>query len=272
MLSYDTSSTLKEEPVAIDSNLIKEGWIPTFVTSSGTDVSLILIENKTPHKTMLLSYDAANWQNGPQKVQTALTPDIVSVAAFPNKRLFFLTSDGRVKSLTYGDGTAHLEEVSLQNPVSPPLANDGTNFTLSTPIATPVPESTQVGTSAQLGLALLTSGSVGDNAHLYVVDNPNHRIMDLKFVPGQSVAVPQTTAVPTPTTVTSTPIPSPTSSSGAGVLNPSSLKLIQQFASPTLLSAVKSATIGSDGKDLYLLTQGGNMLITISAIDRASPC
>jgi hypothetical protein len=194
----------------------------------------------------------------------------VSVAAFPSKRLFFLMSDGHIKSLTYGDGSSasHLEDVSLQNPVSPPLVNDGTNFTLSTPIATPVPPSTQVTASAQLGLTFLTAGAVGDNPHLYVVDNPSHRIMDLKFIPSQAVNVPQTTPVPTPSSMTSTPAPS----SGAGVVNPSSLKLVQQFVSTTLLSAVKSATIGSDGKDLSLLTQGGSMLITISAIDKVSPC
>jgi serine/threonine protein phosphatase PrpC len=269
MLSYDSPPNLKEEPVTVDGNLIKEGWVPTFLTVYGSDVSLILRGNKAPHKTLLLSYDATNWQSGPQRVQLSLTSDIVSVAAFPSKRLFFLMSDGHIKSLTSSDaGSAtRPEDVFLQNPVSPPLVNDGTNFALSTPIATPVPLSTQVAASAQPGLTFLTTGSVGDNPHLYVVDNPNHRIMDLKFVSSQSVNGPQTTPVPTSTAVTSTPTPA----SGSAV-NPSSLKLVQQFASTTLLSAVKSATIGSDGKDLSLLTQGGSMLITISAIDKVFPC
>jgi hypothetical protein len=94
--------------------------------------------------------------------------------------------------------------------------------------------------------------------------------MDLEFLPGQSVNVPQTTPVPTPTSTT--PGTSPTPSTGAGAVSQPSLKLKQQFASTNILSSVKSATVGSDGKQLYLLTQGGHTLTTISFIDKTPSC
>jgi hypothetical protein len=270
MFSYDGPPKLKEDPVDVDNDLVKEGWTPLFVTAYGADVFLILMKKSTP-RTMILSYDANNWRNTPQKLQTDLAPDVVSVAAFPGKRLFFLTSDGHIKHVTYGDGaSASAEEISLQNPVSPPLVNDGANLTPGTPFPTPWPQSSQVGRSAQIGVTFLMAGSLGsDNPHLYVVDNPHHRIMDLKFIPSSTLPVTQTTPS---TSGTSTPTPIPTASSGGGVINPSSLKLQQQFASTTLLSSVKSATVSSDGKKLYLLTQSGSTLTTISAIDKAPSC
>ena len=224
-----------------------------------------------PHQAMLLSYDAGNWQNPPRTVQVSLSADLVSAAAFPNKQLFILTSDGHVKSLMYGDGgnAAHPDDLSLQDPVALPLANDPANFSVDTPIVTAASQSSQIVTSAQTGTTLLAAGSVSNNLHLYVIDNPNHRVLDLKFVPSQSVNL---TPVPTTTVPASTPTVSPAPPTGAGGVNPASLKLLQQFASTSILSAVKGAAVGSDGKQLYLLTQGGSMLTTVSSIDKAPSC
>src|SRR5439155_1318254 len=100
------------------------------------------------------------------------------------------------------------------------------------------------------------------------------RIMDLEFIP--AVNMPQTTPAPTPTSTTTTPTASPTASptpsTGAGAVSQASLKLIQQFASTSILSSVKSATVSSDGKQLYLLTQTGSTLATISSIDKNPSC
>jgi serine/threonine protein phosphatase PrpC len=261
MLSFDQAPTLKEDnTVAIDSDLIKQGWVPMFLTSSGTDVYVILTAKTSPHQAMVLYYDANNSSNAAQKVQVSISPDVVSAAAFPNKQLFLLTSDGHIKSLLYGDnGNASApDDISLQSPASPPLADDGTNFTPTEPIATPVPSSSQVGTFAKSDMTLLTAGSVGGNPHLYLVDNPNHRVMDLAFIAGQSVNVPPSGAT--------------TPSTGGGAINPPSLKLMQQFASTSILSSMKSATVASDGEHLDLLTKGGNTLVTISSIDKARSC
>jgi serine/threonine protein kinase len=271
LLSFDQAPNLKEENQgAVDSKLVTDGWTPVYVTASGNEVSLILTGSKFPHQAMLLSYDAANLPNPPHAVRVALSADMVSVAAFPNKQLFFLTSDGHVKRVMYGDGgnAEHPDDLSLQNPVSPPLANDPMNFSVDTPIVTAAP-SYQVVTSAQSGSTLLVASSASDNPHLYVVDNLNHRILDLKFVPGQSVNL---TPSPTPTAVAGTPTATPTPSAGAGVFNPAALKLLQQFASTSILSSVKSATVSADGKDLYLLTQGGGTHTTISSIDKVPSC
>src|SRR5204863_3596073 len=142
---------------------IKQGWLPTFLTAYGSDVYLILASGTASHQTKILSYDATNWHIAGQPVQVSLPSDIVSVIAFPKKRLFLLTSDGHVKTLVYGDNGNEppVDDLSLQNRVSPPLATDGTNFTATTPIATPVPQSSQIGTSATSDTTLLTAGPVG---------------------------------------------------------------------------------------------------------------
>jgi serine/threonine protein phosphatase PrpC len=275
MLSLDQQPpALKDDRVSVDSNLLSQGWVPAFLTAYGPDVYLVLTASKFPHQAMLLSYDANNWHNAPQTVQVSISPDIVSVAAFPNKQLFLLTTDGHVKTLQYDANVNKPQpnEVSLQNPVSPPLANDRTGVPANTPIAVPVPQSSQVTPSARPGLNGLVAGSVGGNPRLYVVDTPNHRIMDLAFIPGQSVNVTQPTPGPAPTSTVTPPDASPTPSTGAGAVSQPALKLIQQFASTSILSAVKSATVDADGKQLYLLTQGGSTLTTISAIDKAPSC
>jgi serine/threonine protein phosphatase PrpC len=271
-LSFDQAPKLKEEnPIPVDGSLLKDGSTPAFLTAYANDISLILTGGKLAHQATIVSYDAANWQNPPHAVQVSLSADLVSAAAFPNKQMFLLTSDGHVKSLMYGDGgnATHPDDLSLQNPVSPPLVNDTTNFSVDTPIVTAAPQSSQVVTSAQSGMTLLTASSVGDNPHLYVVDNPNHRVLDLKFVPSQSVNV---TPVPTSNPSASTPTASSTPPAGVGGVNPASLKLLQQFASTSILSAVKSAAVSSDGKQLSLLTQGGGMLTTVSSTDKAPSC
>jgi serine/threonine protein phosphatase PrpC len=271
MLSVGQAPNLNEDQVSIDSNLLKDGWIPAFLTSYGTDVYVVLTSSTALHQATILYYDANNWHNAVQKAQISISPDIVSVAAFPNKQLFLLTSDGHVKNLLYSDGsTTPPDEVLLQNPVALPLTNDGTNVTASTPIATPVPQPSQVGTRSFMdisGLTLLAAGSIGSNGnpHLYVVDNPNHRVMDLEFIPSAPVNIAQITPAATPNA-------SPTPSTGAGAVNPPSLQLIQQFASTSILSSVKNATVSSDGKHLYLLTQSGSTLTTISSLDKAPSC
>ena len=276
LLSLDQPPALKEDQASVDSDLIKQGWVPTFLTSYDTGAYLVLTATKFPRQAIILGYDVANWHNPAQRIQISVPTDIVSVAAFPNRQLFLLTTDGHVKTLQYDPTVNNLlpYEVSLQNPVSPPLANDGRQFAVNTPIATPVPQSSRGGISALSDMNLLTTGLVGGNPHLYLVDNPNHRIMDLEFIP--AVNMPQTTPAPTPTSTTTTPTASPTASptpsTGAGAVSQASLKLIQQFASTSILSSVKSATVSSDGKQLYLLTQTGSTLATISSIDKNPSC
>ena len=265
VLSFDQPPTLKEDTVAVDSNLIKQGWTPAFLAASGNDVYVVLTAGPSAHQALILYYDANNWHNAAQMLHIPIQPDIVSVAAFSGKQLFLLTSDGHVRILPFGDGGSMPQpnDLLLQNPVSPPLDNDGNNFRLSTPIATPGPQSSKVATSAVSGLTYLSAGSVGGNTHLFLVDNPNHRIMDLQFLPAVSTSTPQTTP---------TPLGTPTPSNGAGAVSQPSLKVIQQFASTSILSSVKGVTVTSEGKRLRLLTQGGGTLTTISSIDKAPSC
>src|SRR5262249_34712984 len=136
---------LKDDQVSVDSNLINQGWVPTFLTAYGSDVYLVLTASKFAGRAMLLSYDANNWHNAPQTVEISISPELVSVAAFPNKQLFLLTSDGHVKTLQYdaNGNKPQPSEIALQSPVSPPLANDGTDLPANTPVAVPVPPSPQ---------------------------------------------------------------------------------------------------------------------------------
>jgi len=166
-----------------------------------------------------------------------------------------------------GSSAAQPMEIRVQHPVLPPLSESNTLFSLATPVATPVLQSLQ--SDKLSGLSSLVIGPAPANAgnatnatlpHLYAVDNQSHRILDLSFVPSQSVNVPQATS--TPLVATSTP------STGVGAVNPPSLQLQQQFASTTLLSSMISATPTPDGKNLSVLTNEGRTLTTISSLEK----
>jgi serine/threonine protein phosphatase PrpC len=268
LFSFDTAPTLKDESIGIDANLTKL-WSPQSLTSYDNEVFLILTLNSDPHQILVQHYDATNWQATPQQsAAIPLSSNLVSAVASVKKRLFLLTNDGHVKTLQYGDNgeVSAPEDLLLQKPVSPPLTTDGVNFTVSTPIPTAVPES-QIKTSPTPGTNFLSAGAGGDNPHLYLVDNPNHRILDLEFVPAQPVNVAPTTPVPAPAGTAA-----PTSSTGGGAVSQSSLKVDQQLVSSSILPSVKSATVGPDGKQLYLLQQDGRTLTTISSLDKKLTC
>jgi hypothetical protein len=101
---------------------------------------------------------------------------------------------------------------------------------------------------------------VADNAHLYLVDPSNHRIVDLEFIAGRPVSVAPTT----PTATSTTP--------SNGAVSQPSLKVMHQITSKSLLSSVKNATVAANGKQLYLLTQDGGTLTTISSLDKTPSC
>jgi hypothetical protein len=262
LFSFDQAPTLKDDPAPLDNTLMSQGWSPQFLASYEADVYVILTSKTVQHQAMVLHYDANNWQKPPQSAEISLSSDMVSVVASAQKRLFLLTSDGLIKTLQYGEngGTPPVEDLSLQNPVSPPLALDETKFAVSTPIATAVPASSQVITSSTSNKNVLVVGSVNEKLHLYLVDNSNHRIMDLEFQPGQPV--------PTATSATATS----TSSTGGGAVSQPSLRVDHQFVFSTVLPSIQSATVGPDGKQLHLLQQDGHAITTISSLDTVPSC
>ena len=287
MLSFATTATSSNvDFIAIPADIIKSGWSPTFLTAYNSDIFLVLTSNTSPNQAQFLYYDANNWHNVVHSAQISVSSSIVSVAAFPNRQIFLTTSDGQVKVLPFGNGGNSLqtEPVILQNSARPPLAIDPSNFTFSTPVATPLPQPTPVSNHSFLSVPHLSFLAVGSSTasglpHLYIVDNTYHRVLAFAFTPGSAVNVPQTTLTPgvTPTpapkaTSTGSPVPIPTPSTGSGAFNSPSLQLIQQFASPTILASMTGAAISLDGKQLSLLTQGGSTLTSITSLDQVPAC
>jgi serine/threonine protein phosphatase PrpC len=272
MLSLDQAPRLKEDSVPINTDLVKKGWVPKFVTAYRTNVYVVLISNNSPNQATILNYDTENWQDQPHQLTNQIAK-IISVAAFSNKQLFLLNGEGRVVTFTHdASGSATLPtEIRLQRPVWSPLPESNMSFSLATPVATPVSHSLQSNelsdlSSLVVGPAPASAGNSTEatSPHLYAIDNQKHRILDLNFMPGQLVNFPQAT----PTLSAVSPTPSSTPSTGVGVVNPPSLLLEQQFASATTLVSMRGATLTPDGKNLSVLTNEGRTLTTISSLEK----
>jgi hypothetical protein len=92
--------------------------------------------------------------------------------------------------------------------------------------------------------------------YLFVVDNSNHRILQLKYLPNNSAANATTATASTPTAMPTQTL------GGAAVASP--LQYARQYVS-TSLSSVKSITVDTNREALSLLTQAnGNALGQVS--------
>ena len=91
--------------------------------------------------------------------------------------------------------------------------------------------------------AMLAAGLVNRVPHLYIGDPINHRVLDLQVAesPVQGTSAP--TSTPVDSTVT--------------------LQLVQQYASPTYLSMVKSLAVDPQGVQLGILSQNTPSMVSL---------
>jgi serine/threonine protein phosphatase PrpC len=257
----------------IDTNLMKGGLTPKLITAWGNDVYVLLTSDSTPNTAEILDY-TANGNNklsgNPRSAKISVSTSVISMTAFSGGQLFLLYSNGDVQSLQFAPQNQAAVSVVLQSPIAPSLAVSASDFTPTTPVPTSASQPTRF--LSVPGATMLAAGMVGNIAHLYIADGAYHRILDLQ--------VAQTPASPTPTpakaaTTTANAKATPTTGAvtGGGVATSSTsnqgqvtMRLVQQYASTTLLPATNSLVVDPAGKNLYLLVQNPQNNATLNLL------
>jgi len=248
-------------PRSIDAKWINNGEQPKLITVWDSDVYIFLTASNA--STMdILDYNTDHLTDDPQHAQISVSPPLVSAAAFPNHQLFLLTQDGHVKSLSFSGGSGSNKssavDITLPGAIATPVGVDAQDFRWNTPLVVPTAQSSrevQQPFANITGATLLASGSINQTMYLFVVDNSNHRILQLKYMPSNSTS--------TSTANSTTPPTQPLG--GAAVASP--LQYAEQYVSTSQLSSVKSIVVDSSSNQgmLSLLTQAsGNSLRQVS--------
>ncbi len=239
---------------SIDKALLVNGQSPTLVAARGADVYVVLTSPPAANaaqNALILDFtiDPAKGtlKAGPKGTQLALSSNLVSIAAFPNRLLFLLLANGSVQSLQLTNTSpAPLPvkapsptNVLVQSPIAPSLGISEAAFTPATPVPTVSTSDVQTG-STQLTVsstASLTTNTLGSSPHLYIADTANHRVLDLQ--------------------------PAPT----AGTGNPVTLQLVRQYVSSDLFAQMKSLALNSRSGAAYVLAQKTASVFSLVAID-----
>ncbi len=239
-------------------NFTDGGYMPTIITAWGNTVYVVLSSQSNVTDARVLSYalDGNHRLGVPKGMKFSVSTPIVSLAAFP-AQLFLLLSSGEVRSLPLlsGNQASLPSPVLVQAPIALPLTTSGRDFTVSmnVPVLTPVAEkgstSLMVPSAAPTNPAMLAAGLVNRVPHLYIGDPMNHRILDLE--------VPQSTVQGS-----ITPVPTPVGTTGSSL----TLQLVQQYASPTYLSLVKSLAVDPQGVQLGILSQNTASMVSLVTV------
>jgi hypothetical protein len=216
----------------------------------------------------ILSYNTDHFTDNPQHVQISVSLPLVSAAAFPNQQLFLLTQDGHIKSLALSSGNSSNQkpspvEITLPRSIATPVGVDPQDFQWNTPLVVPSQQTSgeiQQPFANITGATLLASGSIKEAMYLFVVDNSNHRILQLQYLPNNAMNTAGANGA-APDSPPATPIQAAVG--GAAVAPP--LQYTKQYVSTSKLSSVKSLMIDSNQAVVSLLTQtSGDSLSQVS--------
>ncbi len=239
---------------SIDKTLLVNGQRPTLVAARGADVYVVLTSPPAANaaqNALLLDFtiDPAKGtlKASPKSTQLALSSNLVSLAAFPNRLLFLLLANGSVQSLQLTNtGPAPLPikapsptNVLVQPSIAPSLGISEAAFTPATPVPTVTTSDVQAG-STQLTVsstASLTTNSLGILPHLYIADTANHRVLDLQPAPN------------------------------AGTGNPVTLQLVRQYVSSDLFAQMEGLALNSRSGAAYVLAQKTASVFSLVSID-----
>ncbi|WP_165423796.1 serine/threonine protein kinase [Ktedonosporobacter rubrisoli] len=264
LLLPNDDGTLKDAGTAtVDQKYMQNDLVPQFVAAWGQDVYVILTSKTAPNTADMIHYKISGdnqWEKAtPVNATLSISNTLVSVAAFPDGRLFLLYSNGIVQTLPFANG-GNLTPIGvvIQSTIPVPLSATAADFSPTSAVPTPGTQGVQAKSFLSVpGASMLATGLIdSDNApHLFILDKDHFRVIDLKVA--QEAAM----------TATVTPSASPTSSTGNGnggtgggtVSTGSgtqlSMTLVRQYTSANLLAVMKSAVADPRGTSLYLLTQ-----------------
>jgi hypothetical protein len=210
----------------------------------------------------ILSYvlDSKQHLSAPKESKFAISPPLVSIAAFPSQ-LFLLFSSGDVKSLSFaksGQPSALPVPVLVESQIAQPLSISAKDFKDSA-IAVPTVTATgQSGTSTALSIpsmslsnsAMLTAGQINGVPHLFIGDPANHRILNLESSTGGLIT--------------------PTSTSTTATTSNIKLQLDQQYVSYSEFKQMKSLAVDKQGDQLGALAQDSTSIANLVAIQTST--
>jgi len=247
------------KPLAsINKALLVNGQSPTLVAARGADVYVVLSAPPAANaaqNALILDFTIdpvkGTLKASPKGTKLALSSNLVSLTAFPNRLLFLLLANGSVQSLQLSNtGPAPLPikapapvNVLVQPPVAPSLGISATAFTPATPVPTVSPPAVQTGPTQLLvsSTASLTTNPLDLSPHLYIADTANHRVLDLQPAPN------------------------------AGTGNAITLQLVRQYVSSDLFAQMKSLALNPRSGAAYVLAQKTASVFSLVEIDTNAP-
>jgi serine/threonine protein phosphatase PrpC len=235
--------------------------VPKFLTAWGSDVYVVLVSSSASTTVQILDYTADKLTDAPRSRSITASNSVVSVAAFPGYLLFLLLADGSVQSLQFLDQTQPPAAVLVPSAIASPLAVTASEFTPAKDVPKVASVTQTRNTPLVLpgtpGTVMLAAGSINAGAtvpHLYIVDTPNHRILDL----AQMSSTAKSTEVQTPTPpITGSPPASSTGVGGTAVSSPAgntvTLSLVTQYVSNSLFAQARSLSVDPKGTGVAVL-------------------
>lgn len=248
VFTADQNGTLTENgnPVQINQ---ASGLQPRLLTAWDNDIYVISTTSTQVAQAQIQDYRADKLNGAPGTSMLSLSNSLVSAAALANKQLFFLHSDGSIKSLTFTSGKSVEVPVALSGTVHSPWLLDARTFSAdSTSLSTAAPtpdmnkfvaiSAPQTSAQQQVQTTFIATGLVNKTNHLYLVDNANHRVLDFTIQSGSASNGNQTSV-------------------GGNVLGTSTnAQLSRQYASPGILPSIKSLEL--DPTNNHLNVWGGS--------------
>lgn len=250
-LIENQAGTLKQTATPVAINIPTAGQVPAFVTVAQTSLYVVLTSTSAAaNQATILDYNTASLPTAPKSQTISISVSLLSVVAWPQNQLFLLDTTGRIQSLMFSGTPA--QDVRVQNPpILTPLATNSQNFTASTPLPTPATSQTPQILSVP-GAAFLVAGTVTTTPHLYIVDNTNHRIIDL--VNATEAVTPAATSTPVPASKTAATTKAPGGKAVDTTAGVVSMRFVRQYASSSVLASMKSVVVDPKTPQLTLLT------------------
>ncbi len=267
----------------ISSDLIKQGFKPQLMTAWDGDIYVVLTSiqsaQSNSNQAVILDYKVDKLGDAPQKATISISTGLAGIAAFPGRQLFLLHTDGSVKVLQSWSATPTETDIESLQPIATPWPLDIQHFTIATPLVAPIaPVKSKVlsipvpviTTPPQM---LLAAGLVDNIAHLYIADNANHRVLDFTLTLVAGGLTNQVTPVPTPVSTSNG-----TPAAGGGMVpgnevGVASVHLVRQYASLTVLPAIRSLSVDPGGTQLDIMTMDGNKYASVDiGVSQKSVC
>jgi serine/threonine protein phosphatase PrpC len=235
----------------------KNGEAPTLIAAWNQDIYVVLTMPSLSQIT-IWHYGPSTSGNhalslNPTQSTVSVSANIVSIAAFPDQELFFLSQDGLVHSYTFATGNQAAASVLLQQAIPQPLSVSSQGYTWKTAVPTTTDGSKSLDILNPTSPSTLVAAVIQNSYFLYVMDTNLHRILALKLVNSSNSTAPSGLTPVAKLSPTATNVGGGVSVSSAP--SASMLQLQQQYTSPTMLASMKSMVVDSSGTTLSVLTQ-----------------